>query len=66
MEGLRRTYPSHTIQNFLTLKPGQVGLAGWERRFAGDVSDTLLFDFLIDGRIFNKKENLLMTYYFRS
>lgn len=55
MEGLRRKYPSETIQAFLTLKPGQGGLAGWEKRFAGDVSDTLIFDFLIDGMNFNEK-----------
>ena len=50
MDNLRRTPPGPEIQDYLTIRQDtRQSLGEWERKNAADVSDTLIFDFLIDG-----------------
>ena len=52
MDGLHRESPSTDIKDYLTISSSTSARFGeWQRIFAGDVSDTLVFDFLIDGML---------------
>ena len=49
VDGLRTTPPPQVVQNYLILAKIKTNLSHRDKKYAADVSDTLIFDFLLDG-----------------
>lgn len=48
MDGLHKIAPSFEIQDYLTISETSK-ISNSEKEYAADVSDTIIFDFIIDG-----------------
>lgn len=51
MDGLERISPSFSIQDYLTIAEISPSISNSEKAYAADISDTIIFDFIIDGKI---------------